>query len=120
MLPEKATAFGTVATGRAHEPVGAGPAERPVWDDAARELSWHCRLVKRFRHDAANQRLILTAFQELDWAPRIDDPLPREAGVNAKVRLRETVKSLQRGQKPLVLCFHADGTGCGLRWEAII
>ncbi len=92
---------------------------RPCWDTAARELLWLGRLVKRFRNDAANQECILTAFEELAWPARIDDPLPGEPGLNRKERLRQTVKSLNRGQKLRVLRFHADGTGTGLRWVAI-
>jgi hypothetical protein len=82
-------------------------------------LWWRSRLVKRFWHDAANQCLILLAFEEQAWPPRIDDPLPRASGVNPKARLRETVKSLRRGQKPLLLRFHTDGTGRGVRWEPV-
>jgi hypothetical protein len=93
--------------------------DRPVWDDQARELWWGAQLIKRFRNDAANQRLILQAFEEQGWPARIDDPLPPTAGINRKSRLRETVRGLHHGQKPLVLRFHADGTGSGVRWEAI-
>jgi len=94
--------------------------ERPNWNAKDRELWWQLHLVKRFRHDAANQRLILTAFEEEGWPLRIDDPLPRHVGAKRKSRLHEAIRGLQDGQNPLVLAFHADGTTEGLRWEAII
>jgi hypothetical protein len=93
--------------------------ERPLWDDAARGLWWRCRLIKHFRNDAANQRLILRAFEEQGWPQKVDDSLPRAAGVRCKVQLREAVRSLHRGQSPLVLRFRADGAGTGIRWEPI-
>jgi hypothetical protein len=96
------------------------PTERPVWDGAMRQLWWRSRLVKQFRHDASNQRLIFMAFEEQGWPARIDDPLPHIARLNRKDRLREAVKSLNRGQKPLVLRFHTDGASEGIRWEAVL
>jgi hypothetical protein len=93
--------------------------EKPRWDADARELWWGERLIKQLRHDAANQECLLAAFQEQDWANRIADPLPKEAGLNRKKRLRETVKSLNQGHRLAVLCFHADGTGQGVRWERV-
>jgi len=110
----------TAVTGSVDRQVLLESGERPVWDDTARELWWRSRLVKRFRYDAANQRLVLTALAEQAWVSRIDDPLRREAGVDPKVRRRETVKRLHRGQLPVVLRFHADGTASGLRWEAVV
>ena len=60
--------------------------------------------------------------QRVVLAQRLVDELARRRGHArgaAAWALHRTVKSLQRGQKPLVLCFHDDGTGRGLRWEAI-
>ena len=54
----------TAALGRRGTARRPGSGERPVWDDKARELWWRSRLVKRFRNDAANQRLIVQAFVE--------------------------------------------------------
>jgi hypothetical protein len=75
--------------------------------------------VKRFWHYAANQFLVLSAFQTHGWPRRIDNPLQHTSDVNAKARLRETLKSLQRGQNPVVLRFRADGLELGVRWEAL-
>jgi hypothetical protein len=90
----------------------------PVWDAVLGVLSWLGECVRRFRHDAANQRALLDAFQARGWVRRLDDPLPRAAGVKAKTRLRETIKGLNRGQKPLRLRFRGDGTG-GVCWEPV-
>jgi hypothetical protein len=110
---------GQSAAAVASEHMHISSEERPEWRNGARELWWRSRLVKRFWHDAASQCLILLAFEEQAWPPRIDDPLPRAAGLNPKARLRETVKSLHRGQRPLVLQFRTDGTGRGVRWEPV-
>jgi hypothetical protein len=110
----------SLSAGKKDEPAVAGvPAEIPVWDEVARELWWRSRLVKRFWRYAANQFLVLSAFQTQGWPLRIDNPLPRTSRVNAKARLRETLKSLQRGQNPVVLRFRADGSGLGVRWETV-
>lgn len=90
-------------------------AERPVWDDQLRELSWQGVLVKRFRQPAENQERILAAFQEEAWPPRVDDPLP-PAGRDGPTRLRDTIRCLNRGQASPVLRFVADGTGSGVCW----
>lgn len=95
-------------------------AERPVWKPRQGELWWCGELVKQYRHDAADQRCVLDAFQAQSWATRIDDPLPVECGRNRKVHLHETIKSLNRGQKPRCIRFHGDGTTTGLRWEGLI
>ena len=61
--------------------------------------------------------LILCAAEELFWATWIDDPLPRQAGMNAKVRLHDTIKDLNRRQHPYVIQFKGDGTGTRVGWE---
>src|SRR5581483_11103996 len=90
---------------------------RPCWDAEARMLWWQRELIKQYHHEAANQRCVLSAFEEQGWPARIDDALPREAGVAPKARLRETVKSLNRDQLRRRVIFHADGTGMGIYWE---
>jgi len=99
------------------QPAEAGPDERPSWRAALGELWWGGVCVKQFHHEAGNQRRVLEAFEEAGWPPRLPDPLPPEPGVNAKTRLRETVKSLNCGQRRVR--FRMDGTGLALRWEAI-
>jgi hypothetical protein len=92
---------------------GAGGA-RPSWDPRTREVWFRGRLVKRLRRTAPNQECVLTAFEECGWPRRMDDPLPRGAE-----RLRETVKSLNRGQHWPALRFTVEADGRGLRWVAV-
>ena len=93
--------------------------ELPVWNNVQRTLWWRSRVVLRFRNAAANQCLLLSAFQEQGWQPRIDDPLPRVAKKNPKIRLGQTVRSLNDGLKLPVMRFHSDGTGRGVTWESL-
>ena len=79
------------------------------------------RLLKTFRQPAPNQTTILDVFQEDEWAKsHIDDPLSRSVGedeADARRRLHETIKNLNRGLPPGTIRFHGDGTGEGVRWE---
>ena len=52
---------------------------RPRWDEERRELSFGPLLVKRYRQPARDQELILTAFAEEGWPPRMDDPIAAPA-----------------------------------------
>jgi hypothetical protein len=91
--------------------------DSPHWDADRREFSFRDQVLKRFRSPAPNQELVLTAFEEEGWPPRIDDPLPPHADQDSKRRLRDTIATLNRGQK--VIRFLADGLGQGVRWEAV-
>jgi hypothetical protein len=90
---------------------------KPSWDAARRQLWYRDRLVKWYRRPAESQETILAVFEEDSWPPRIDDPLPMVHGLEAKVRLHEAVKGLNRGQKPWLLGFRRDGSGKGVVWE---
>jgi hypothetical protein len=58
------------------------------------------RLVKRFRQPAVLQHAVLSAFQELGWPARMEDPLPpMDDPQAAKLRLREVIKRLNRFQR---------------------
>jgi hypothetical protein len=54
------------------------------------------------------------------WENRIDDPLPVRWGRSRKKHLHETIKNLNRGQKPWRIRFRGDGTASGLRWKRVI
>jgi hypothetical protein len=95
-----------------------GNREKPCWDAGVRELRYRCQVIKRFRRAAPNQEYLLQALQELDWPLRIDDPLPKDREVDSSERLRETAKSLNRGQSPHLIRFRVEATGQGIRWEA--
>jgi hypothetical protein len=91
----------------------------PHWDSDRRELRLGSRLVKRFKLPAPNQEMILTVLEEESWPRRIDDPLSPSKLLDAKRRLHDTIKYLNRNQKHRLLRFIGDGTGQGVRWELI-
>lgn len=88
----------------------------PRWDGEARQLWWEGYLLKEFRRPAVNQQLVLTALEEEGWPPRIDDPLPPTAGINPKVRLHDTIKTLNRHHLYRHIRFGGDGRGRGIHW----
>jgi hypothetical protein len=113
--------------GQEEGPPGGGTPQRdealPLWDPECRRLWLGRRLLKEFRQPAPNQTRLLDAFQESGWAAQhIDDPLPRadwEGEEDARRRLHETVKNLNRSLPAGTLWFRGDGTGQGVRWEHV-
>jgi hypothetical protein len=90
---------------------------RPHWDAKHRELRLGAEVIKRFTHAAPSQELILSAFQEEGWPVEIDDPLPLKGYADAKRRLRQTVKNLNRAQRLQHLQFVINPDGESLRWQ---
>ncbi len=90
----------------------------PGSDKSCRQLLYNDVVVKEYFQLARNQELILTSFQELGWPLHIDDPLPRDAGHDARDRLHNAVKRLNL-QRARVLCFKLDGQGRGVFWAPI-
>jgi hypothetical protein len=91
---------------------------RPRWDAEQRILWFAGQVMARFHVPAENQERVLNAFEEEDWRPRIDDPLPPRTDVSAKRRLHDTILRLNRHQVRRLLRFRGDGTGEGVCWEA--
>jgi hypothetical protein len=91
----------------------------PVWDARRRELRAGHLLVKRFRQPARNQELVLAAFAEDHWPPRIDDPLPPELGQDAKQRLHSTITNLNRGHQHRIIRFEGGGDGESVCWRFV-
>lgn len=92
--------------------------KEPMWDRQRRELRIGDVVVKRFRWPAKNQEKVLNAFADLQWPTRIDDPLPRD-GVNAKSKLHDTIKCLNKNQEIGLIKFRGDGTGKGVLVEIV-
>jgi hypothetical protein len=92
------------------------PTVRPVWDSARRELRVNDVVVKAFRQPAKNQQSILSAFQEEGWPARIDNPISGADDGNARERLHNTIKRLNRQLHP-ILRFGTDGTSEGVVWR---
>ncbi|MCC6510920.1 MAG: hypothetical protein IT423_17595 [Pirellulaceae bacterium] len=91
----------------------------PKWDADRRTLSFKGLLVKHFKWEAANQEAVLSVFEEESWPARIDDPLPLQPEQDAKRRLSDTIKCLNRKQHNRVIHFRGDGTGEGVLWEVV-
>lgn len=92
---------------------------RPHWDRDRHELRLGDSLIKQFKLPSPNQEMILMALEEENWPVRIDDPLPPSKKLDAKQRLHDTIKNLNRNQKHRLIRFMGDGTGQGVRWELI-
>jgi hypothetical protein len=75
-------------------------------------------VVKRWKRHAPEQEAVLKAFEAAGWPECILDPLDAADGLDAKERLRETVKSLNKKLTPGTIRFHANGNGGG-RWEIV-
>ena len=90
---------------------------RPAWDKARRILVFAGAVIKRFNWPARNQELILTAFEEMGWPERIDDPLPITDGISQKDRLHDTIKCLNRKRLVKSIRFAGDGSGQGICWR---
>ena len=85
------------------------------WNKEHGELRLNGEVIRKVRVVMATNVVgILDSFQECGWPTHMDNPLPSSADEN---RLRETLKTLNKGLKRIH--FYADGTGEGIRWEAI-
>lgn len=93
----------------------------PSWDSFRRELRVAETVVKQFNNPAPNQETILMAFQEEHWPVHIDDPLPPSPESDPKLRLRDTIASLNRKhkQKQRLIRFSGNGCGNGVRYELL-
>jgi hypothetical protein len=92
----------------------------PSWDSESRRLWLGNRLLKQFRQPAPHQTTLLDVFEEQGWIAHIDDPLSvdeDESEQDAKRRLHETLKNLNRTIPPGTIRFRGDGTGQGIHWE---
>ncbi len=114
-LTPKGVALARLSSGR---PLTASaPILRPHWDADSGQLTIVGRVVKHVRADAENLRLILTAFEEEDWATSVDDPLPGDREIDPPKRLRNAVQRLNASQHPSLICFLAIRGATGVRWE---
>jgi hypothetical protein len=92
----------------------------PRWHGSDSTLFLGSQIVKRFTRPSPNQEIILATFEEEGWPERIDDPLPQANGIDPKRRLHDSIKWLNRNQATRLLQFSGDGSGEGVRWQAIV
>ena len=71
--------------------------QMPRYDCDERALYVGTEKIKVFRSPAENQERILWAFQEANWAIKIDDPLPGDPNIVPKKRLKDTLRALNQG-----------------------
>jgi len=93
-------------------------ARSPRWDLTGGELWLGQQCLWRRTRPAKNLQLILTAFEEEGWPPRIDDPLFGSVS-NARDRLHKAVRGLNRSLLVPAIEFHRDGTGQGICWRLL-
>jgi hypothetical protein len=91
----------------------AAPIGRPHFDASTGELTLRGEMVREYAKRAKNCFAVLSAFEESEWPPCIDDPL--RDGKNAE-RLNNTVRSLNNGLRGIR--FHAAGDGESIRWKS--
>lgn len=89
-------------------------ADVPTWNADTGTLSFRDQVIRKVSGQAANARKVLTAFQELNWPMRIDDPLP---GGKNQARVGDTCNRLNRNL--LLIRFSGDGTGQGFAWRTL-
>jgi hypothetical protein len=107
---------GDTACGAAQEFVVLGDLV-PTFRQEGRVFLWGSHVLKCFRQPSGNQELVLRAAEELGWPTWFDDPLPRAPRVNAKARLHDTIKALNRNQDRPLIHFRGDGTGTRVGWQ---
>ena len=95
----------------------AGPVPTPRWDSQTHTFYVGEQIVKQYKVPSSNQEAILAAFHEEGWPRRVDDPLPPQAGQDAKYRLHYTIHRLNHHQRQNLIRFFGDGTGQGVYWE---
>lgn len=93
----------------------------PFWDIERRQLWLGNSMIKRFPHPISNQITVLAAFRAIGWASRrIVDPLPSQPSdlpSHARIRLRETVRNLNRGMPNGTIHFRLDRICNEVTWD---
>ena len=64
-----------------------------------------------------NQELVLRAFEEEGWPPRIADPLPPRTDQDVKRRLHSTICNLNRAHEVVLIHFEGGGDGESICWR---
>ena len=82
-------------------------------------FAWPGALAQCYSYSSPNQEAVLAAFEEEQWPRRIDDPLRPVVNMDAKMRLRNTIRTLNVKQENLLIHFRAAGTGEHVIWEMV-
>jgi hypothetical protein len=104
-------------------PLSGGRASAvPRWDRHNFKVYWKGKLIKQFRGEAPHQEAVLDAFQACAWRPWVevaDIALEVDDWVNAKERLRNTVKNLNRTFRPHFR-FRLERHGSRVAWFPVL
>ena len=91
------------------------PQVTPFWNPESGELWFGDQLLKRFRSDALNQRLVLDAFETSDWREQIE--MPETVPSNARSSFADkTITDLNSSLRDCPLTFGRVQDGKFLRW----
>jgi hypothetical protein len=98
---------------------GACPfaAAKPRYDRDRGELSL-CGVVVLWLDRLRDRHLVLCAFEDQGWPPRIVDPLGGD-GHSAENGYSDIVYWLNRPQAPWLIDFSCDGSGHGIGWRLV-
>lgn len=91
-------------------------ADKPKWDKKTGNLYCGPAVLLTVRRPSSFQWLLLDAFQQRHWHQRIEDPLALTRGYRHG-RLLQTVKDLNRRQKPRRLRFVVEADGQSVCWH---
>ncbi len=91
----------------------------PMYDSGNRVLYWHGAIIKTWGRGATTQDPVLAAFEEEDWPDMILDPISPDPEQDAKERLRETVKRLNKDLKAGTIRFFTTRSGTAVRWAPV-
>jgi hypothetical protein len=92
----------------------------PHWDRKRRKLWLGDQLLKEYRQPSPNQIAVLDAFEKIQWADMVIDPLPKlrwETNLHRQRRLHDAIKSLNYALPDGTIRFHGDGSGHGISWD---
>jgi hypothetical protein len=95
------------------------PRNVPMYDGGNMLLYWRGTVIKTWDREATSQNAVLAAFEEEDWPDMILDPIWPDLEQDAKERLRETVKRLNKGLKPGTIRFFTTRLGTAVRWAPV-
>ncbi len=87
--------------------------DRPSWRPATGRLRWRKQVIRTVRilSRPSNVRMILDAFEEAGWPPRIKNPLRNGRD---QQQLHQALRSLNKGLKKIH--FHAQEGGRSITW----
>jgi hypothetical protein len=89
----------------------------PVWKGKQRTLFFGKCVVKHFGRTASDAQLLLDALQGHQWAPFIDNPLPRTPGQSRKRHLHDVIQNFNRSLDCPLIKLRNDGDRVG--WELL-